>query len=100
MSFTLHGLGISNGIAIGRAMLLSHATLEVAHLTITARQVDKEIARLEAEITKATAKLANEKFVARAPAQVVEQEKARLADFTATAEKLRAQRERIKPDKK
>jgi phosphotransferase system enzyme I (PtsI) len=47
MSFTLHGLGISNGIAIGRAMLLSHATLEVAHLTITARQVDKEIARLD-----------------------------------------------------
>lgn len=47
MSFTLHGLGVSGGIAIGRAMLMSHATLEVAHLTIAPRLVDKEIARFE-----------------------------------------------------
>lgn len=47
MSFTLHGLGVSGGIAIGRAMLMSYATLEVAHLTITPRQVEKEITRLE-----------------------------------------------------
>lgn len=47
MSFTLHGLGVSSGIAIGRAMLISHATLEVAHLTIPARLVEAEIERLE-----------------------------------------------------
>jgi phosphotransferase system enzyme I (PtsI) len=47
VSFTLHGLGVSGGIAIGRALLMSHATLEVAHLTITTRQVDKEIMRLD-----------------------------------------------------
>ena len=46
MSFTLHGLGVSGGIAIGRAMLMSHATLEVSHLTVSPRMVDKEIARL------------------------------------------------------
>ncbi|MDR3056234.1 MAG: phosphoenolpyruvate--protein phosphotransferase, partial [Zoogloeaceae bacterium] len=57
MSFTLHGLGISSGIAIGRAMLLSHATLEVAHLTITARQVDKEIARLDRAVEEVRAEL-------------------------------------------
>ena len=50
MSFTLHGLGVSGGIAIGRAMLMSHATLEVSHLTIAPRMVDKEIARFEAAI--------------------------------------------------
>ncbi|MCE1238868.1 MAG: phosphoenolpyruvate--protein phosphotransferase [Azonexaceae bacterium] len=50
MSFTLHGLGVSSGIAIGRAMLMSHATLEVAHLTLAPRQVDKEIARFDAAV--------------------------------------------------
>src|SRR5207342_2915673 len=30
-SFALHGIGVSRGIAIGRAQLVSHATLEVAH---------------------------------------------------------------------
>ncbi len=50
MSFTLHGLGVSGGIAIGRAMLMSHATLEVSHLTVAPRMVDKEIARFEAAI--------------------------------------------------
>ena len=50
MSFILHGLGVSGGIAIGRAMLMSHATLEVSHLTIAPRMVDKEIARLDAAI--------------------------------------------------
>ena len=54
-----------------------------------------ESARLEVEITKAHAKLGNESFVARAPAQVVEQEKKRLADFTATLEKLKPQLERL-----
>jgi phosphotransferase system enzyme I (PtsI) len=50
MSFTLHGLPVSPGIAIGRAMLMSHATLEVSHLTLAPRMVDKEIARFDAAI--------------------------------------------------
>ena len=41
----------------------------------------KEIARLEIEIAKANGKLANASFIERAPAQVIEQEKARVADF-------------------
>ena len=57
MSFTLHGLGVSGGIAIGRAMLMSHATLEVAHLTITPRMVEKEIARFDAAVQSAKAEL-------------------------------------------
>ncbi len=50
MSFTLHGLGVSGGIAIGKAMLMSHATLEVGHLTVAPRMVDKEIERFDAAV--------------------------------------------------
>jgi phosphotransferase system enzyme I (PtsI) len=45
VSFALHGVGVSSGIAIGRAQLVSHATLEVAHYTIPAKQVPQEIER-------------------------------------------------------
>ncbi|MEP7207116.1 MAG: phosphoenolpyruvate--protein phosphotransferase [Casimicrobiaceae bacterium] len=44
-SFALHGIGVSSGIAIGRAQLISHATLEVAHYSIGAHQVQGEITR-------------------------------------------------------
>ena len=54
-------------------------------------RIAKEIARLEGEITKANAKLSNESFVARAPAAVVAQEKERLANFSATVDKLKPQ---------
>jgi phosphoenolpyruvate-protein phosphotransferase (PTS system enzyme I) len=46
MSFVLHGIGVTGGIAIGRAQLVSHATLEVAHYAIRPEQVPAEIARL------------------------------------------------------
>ena len=58
-------------------------------------RLDKEIARLEGEIRKAQGKLSNASFVDKAPAAVVEQEQKRLADFTTTLEKVRAQRERL-----
>ena len=45
VSFALHGVGVSGGIAIGRAQLVSHATLEVAHYTIAGKQVPAEIER-------------------------------------------------------
>ena len=55
----------------------------------------KEITRLEGEIAKANAKLANPSFVNRAPAAVVAQEKERLANFTATLQKIRPQFEKL-----
>lgn len=58
MSFTLHGLGVSAGIAIGRAVLMSHATLEVSHLTLSPRLVEKELARFDAAIAAVKAELA------------------------------------------
>jgi len=59
-------------------------------------RLGKEIARLEGEINKANAKLNNESFVARAPAAVVEQEKARVADFSASLDKLLSQLAKLK----
>ena len=54
-------------------------------------RLGKEIARLSGEIAKANGKLTNESFVARAPAAVVEQEKARVSEFSASLENLSAQ---------
>ena len=51
----------------------------------------KEVARLEGEIAKATGKLSNESFVARAPQAVVAQEKQRLSDFQTALQRLRDQ---------
>ena len=50
MSFTLHGIGVSGGIAIGRAHLVSHATLEVNHYVVPPHQVPAESLRFDAAV--------------------------------------------------
>lgn len=51
MSFALHGVGVSSGIAIGHAYLASHAALEVAHHIVPEDQVNNEISRLDTAFT-------------------------------------------------
>ncbi|MGQ5521632.1 phosphoenolpyruvate--protein phosphotransferase [Chitinimonas sp. PSY-7] len=50
MTISLHGIGIGGGIAIGRAHLVSHTDLEVAHYEITDAEVAGEIARFDAAV--------------------------------------------------
>ena len=46
-SFTLHGIPVSRGIAIGRAHLIAPAALEVKHYLIDEQEVEAEVARLQ-----------------------------------------------------
>lgn len=51
MSFTLTGIPVSRGIAIGRAHLIAQAALEVRHYFVAPTQVKNEIARLRQAIS-------------------------------------------------
>ncbi len=77
---------------VGDAKLMLKVEIDV---TAERERLSKEIIRLEGEIGKAEAKLGNESFVARAPAQVVAQEKERLTNFAATLGKLREQFDKL-----
>ncbi|HJU70935.1 MAG TPA: phosphoenolpyruvate--protein phosphotransferase [Paucimonas sp.] len=46
-SFTLHGIPVSRGIAIGRAHLLAPAALDVKHYLVPGEQVEAEVQRLQ-----------------------------------------------------
>jgi phosphotransferase system enzyme I (PtsI) len=50
VSFTLHGIPVSRGIAIGRAYLIARAALDVAHYLIDAHQIDAEVERFRAAL--------------------------------------------------
>ncbi|MDX3906422.1 MAG: phosphoenolpyruvate--protein phosphotransferase [Pigmentiphaga sp.] len=54
----LHGLGVSRGYAIGRAVVIGAAALEVSHYRIAEEDVVSECARLEAAIRVASDELA------------------------------------------
>src|SRR5882672_5064066 len=77
---------------VGTARMMLFKTVDPA---AERTRLAKEVARLEAEIVKARAKLGNASFVERAPASVVEQERKRLADFEATLPKLEDPRRKV-----
>jgi len=54
----LHGLGVSRGYAIGRAVVIGAAALEVSHYRIDEEEVEAECARLAAAIRAASDELA------------------------------------------
>ena len=69
--------------------------LSIAKAAAERLRIGKEVARLDAEVTRANAKLSNAGFVAKAPAAVIEHERKRIAEFTATLAKLREQQRRL-----
>jgi phosphotransferase system enzyme I (PtsI) len=73
MSFAVHGLAVSQGIAIGHAHLVSHALLEVAHFTIAPRHVESEVTRLHSAVAAVKAELTglkNATLTGAAPSEV------------------------------
>ncbi|SDB85579.1 phosphoenolpyruvate--protein phosphotransferase [Paraburkholderia lycopersici] len=50
MPFTLHGIPVSRGIAIGRAYLIAPAALDVDHYLIEPPQIEDEIVRFRAAL--------------------------------------------------
>lgn len=58
MSFTLHGIPVSSGIAIGYAHLLSHTVLEVTHYVMPKYLIHEEVARFDAAMESTRQELA------------------------------------------
>ena len=73
---------------VGETRMMLKVEIDVAAEKL---RLVKEIEKLETQIALARNKLNNEGFVARAPAAVVAQEKQRVADFSATLDKLKPQ---------
>ncbi len=77
---------------VGQARICLHMEIDVAAEKL---RLGKEVTRLEDQITKAETKLSNEAFVAKAPAAVLEQERKRMNEFSATLNKVREQLARL-----
>jgi valyl-tRNA synthetase len=77
---------------VGEARICLHMEVDVAAEKL---RLGKEVTRLEEQISKAQIRLGNEAFVAKAPATVLEQERKRMDDFSATLTKMREQLARL-----
>jgi valyl-tRNA synthetase len=77
---------------VGDARLCLYMEIDVAAEKL---RIGKEADRVSGELAKAQGKLSNQAFVAKAPPAVIEQERKRIADFSATLGKLQDQLQRL-----
>ncbi len=72
MSFTLHGIGASSGIAIGRAHLASPSRVEVAYYLLPEHLIESELKRFDDAVEKTRADLRHlrTQIPAHAPAEL------------------------------
>ncbi|HTI16828.1 MAG TPA: phosphoenolpyruvate--protein phosphotransferase [Trinickia sp.] len=72
VSFSLHGIPVSSGIAIGRAYLIAPAALDVDHYLVELAQIECEIERFRAALKAVQNELErlNEDLSADAPSEV------------------------------
>jgi valyl-tRNA synthetase len=77
---------------VGDLRMCLHMEIDVAAEKL---RIGKEVMRLEGEIARVNGKLSNEAFVAKAPPAVIELERKRVADNTATLLKLQDQLTRL-----
>ncbi len=72
MSFTIHGIGVSGGVAIGHAHLMTHAGLEVPRYDVPPHQAAEESARFDAAIKQVRAEFESLRasIPATAPAEI------------------------------
>jgi valyl-tRNA synthetase len=68
----------------------------VIDLSAEKARLDKEMAKAEADIKRVDAKLANEKFVANAPEEIVEEEKEKREEALARKAKILEALERLR----
>jgi phosphotransferase system enzyme I (PtsI) len=72
MSFTIHGIGVSGGVAIGHAHLMTHAGLDVPRYEIPSERAQEECARFDAAVAQVRAEFEElrESVPATAPAEI------------------------------
>jgi valyl-tRNA synthetase len=77
---------------VGDLRMCLHMEIDVAAEKL---RIGKEVTRLEGEIARVNGKLSNEAFVAKAPPAVIELERKRVTDNSATLQKLQDQLTRL-----
>jgi phosphotransferase system enzyme I (PtsI) len=72
MSFTIHGIGVSGGVAIGHAHLMTHAGIEVPRYVVPPERAAEESARFDAAVKQVRAELGELRasVPATAPAEI------------------------------
>ena len=72
MSFTIHGIGVSGGVAIGQAHLMTHAGVDVPRYEVPSERAQEECARFDTAVAQVRSEFEElrESVPATAPAEI------------------------------